>query len=253
MAKQLRDGVHCNADLSMRVFKAIADLDGGFIRLDPKNANTKLNRARLVFLLVAIIEFIRQCGKPPPNGWFQQYKEMAQRLDFVDLKFRVQDWCLPRDHWYVKEQEAIRAELAKIPMDERRENKRAKAAAELHEAQAAEPQEVASEDNNMTSDGSSAAGNKGQQKRKKKGPWGAGWQGHHTKLAKKGGRGDDGTPEWAPYEWVHPMHNAEYRTSYSSEDNFFFLSLSWRYQDVLLHFDRIQPVDPESVEEFIPL
>ena len=43
MAKQLRDGVHCNADLSMRVFKAIADLDGGFIRLDPKNANTKLN------------------------------------------------------------------------------------------------------------------------------------------------------------------------------------------------------------------
>ena len=77
--------------------------------------------------------------------------------------------------------------------------------------------------------------------------WGEKWISRHTKGAQNGAKARKlGDLSSKPYTWAHPQHNEEYRSQ--CETNPWFLARPWRDQDVIQHFDRVQPVLASSKE-----
>ena len=253
MAKVLKATQSSNADQAKLVFEQ-RGFEGGYNIHDPVDQNTKVIRRRLVFLMLHAKIYEIQKGRPPPEGWWHKYTELANRLGSCDLKLRTADYTLPSSHWYIEKEHARAVERAQVPMSERREEKRKSSSKASMDGSIDESVQSTLDgdllDGDPDGDGESQSRNSKRQK-----IWGEAWEKNHKRLAAKGNINDRvGIGHaWGPYTWVHPRDNSQYREVYSN--NAWFEALSWRYQDVVLHHDRTQPVnlDVDGPEEFIPM
>ena len=251
MHRQLVAETQTNADQTVMLFND-KGYDGGFTFADPDKMQAAFMRSRILFMFMNKRRFLDLKGFALAADWFERYKGLMHRFHTqVNLGLTVKDYLLPNDHWYVLQERQVAISRSAIPMKDRRENKRARTqGARAAQDQSEDDDDMGDTEEDMEEMAKLALAKKGRGAPKRTKPaWGKGWLLKMITMCAKGDIKKDGGG-WYGYKFEHPKHNPM-RAQYDGCP--WFNSLSWRYQAIILHFDLVQPVRPESIEEFIPL
>ena len=233
-----------NAAEAILKFKEVAKMDVCKVTVNPKDIGVPLDNSHLYFVGVQPEQYTQQVGNAPPEQWQGVITDLVSSMvEKLALGFVLEDFLLDPDDPDIVEMLEKAVKDAAIPPELRKGNQITKRRRVRKSEGGRKDSAIYDFDDAQEDEGHEADPVEQQEEESETVAFGDRWMKRATRQAKYPKRKGD------TYEWVHPKDNP-YGAHYQEED-VTYQAMSWRERDVVLHNDRVRPVQRESKEEFL--